>query len=269
MDRIIKLFQNKKTRKTILIWTVIIIITALYAHFNEGSENQALWGDFNQTQTETQSTQENTKPAAETTQREETAQNSNTQSNKKLFGEIPEYKDGDITYVIDNNNPGFTKKEKERLSINGYEYYSSLDNLGRCGYAEACVGPETKPEDDRKSISQVHPSGWHSGMGYERCHLIAFCLTGENANDHNLVTGTYTMNHKGMLPIEIEVSNYVEDTGHHVMYQVTPYFKDNELVCRGVQIRAQSIEDNKIRYNVFCYNGEQGQKINYKTGMVY
>lgn len=183
------------------------------------------------------------------------------------LGEIPEY-DGNLYVEVNNNEPTFTDEDKERLGHEGYEYYSALDSLGRCGYAEANISFMTMPiDEERESISSVHPSGWQKNMKWERCHLIGWQLTGENANDHNLVTGCYTLNHKAMLPFENEVAEYAKNGGH-VMYRVTPIFDGNELICRGVHMMAQSVEDDSISFNVYCFNNEPGKTIDYMTGVV-
>lgn len=183
------------------------------------------------------------------------------------IGDIPEYT-GAIVIDINGGDPGFTEGDTEILSTAGYEYYSALDELGRCGYCEACVGPETQPEgEDRGEIWEVHPSGWRSGQGWERCHLIAWALTGENANDHNLVTGTHSMNVDGMLPYEIKVAE-AADQGKHIMYRVTPIYKGVELVPRGVHMMAKTVEDGSVSFNIFVYNVEDGKIIDYMTGYV-
>lgn len=179
---------------------------------------------------------------------------------------IPEYT-GKPYVEINGNKPDFTEDEEAALSIPGYEYYSALDTLGRCGYCEACVGQETMPEDDRGDIWMVHPSGWRSGQGWERCHLVGFQLTGENANDHNLITGTHSFNVDGMLPFENEVASAAWE-GKHVMYRVTPVYKDYELVPRGVRMTAKTVEDDSVEFNVFVFNVEPGKKIDYVTGYV-
>lgn len=156
----------------------------------------------------------------------------------------------------------------------GYEFYSELDSLGRCGYTLALVGPETMPTEERGAIGHIRPSGWHTvkypevipdNYLYNRCHLIAFCLAGENDNERNLVTGTRQMN-LAMLPYETEVADYVDKTGHHVYYKATPIFTGNNLVCDGVKIEAHSIEDKKINIDVFIENIQDGVVINYATG---
>lgn len=160
----------------------------------------------------------------------------------------------------------------------GYEHYSDLDKLGRCGVAEACLGPETLPArgEERESISDVHPSGWHSirydfieGESlYNRSHLIGWALAAENANECNLVTGTRYMNADVMRLYEEEVADYIYDTDNHVLYRSTPVFEGDELVCRGIQVEAYSLEDDGrgIDFSVWCPNVQPGVEIDYVTG---
>lgn len=184
--------------------------------------------------------------------------------------EIPEYS-GEPYSIINNNIPFFTETTTEC-----FEEYPELDSLGRCGAAYACVGIDTMPTEERESISEVKPSGWHNkpydfvdgGYVYNRCHLIGFQLTGENANERNLVTGTRYMNVKEMLPFENEVADYIASTGNHVMYRVTPVFEGDNLVCSGVLMEAYSVEDDGagVQFCVFCFNVQPGVSIDYKTG---
>ena len=182
--------------------------------------------------------------------------------------------DGTSAYaVIDRNQPSFTEKE---YTTDSYEYYSELDSLGRCGVAEACVGVDLMPTEERESISKVKPTGWvqhqydfvDGGNLYNRCHLIGFQLTGENANEKNLITGTRYMNVEGMLPFENQVADYVASTGNHVLYRVTPAFAGTELVARGVEMEAYSVEDQGrgVCFHVYCYNVQPGVEIDYATG---
>lgn len=159
----------------------------------------------------------------------------------------------------------------------GYESYSS-DSLGRCTTAEALVGVETMPTDDREDISNVEPTGWNNkrydsdlvdgGWVYNRCHLIGYQLTGENDNEENLITGTRYLNIEGMLPFENDVAEYVKDTGNHVKYKVTPVYSGSNLVVSGVIMEAESVEDNGkgIDFDVYCYNVQPGISIDYATG---
>lgn len=186
--------------------------------------------------------------------------------------QVPGYS-GTAYVELEGNVPDFSK---ETDIANGTEQYSTLDLLGRCGEAFAKVGPETMPTEERGAIGQVKPSGWHlvkydcvdGKYLYNRCHLIGYQLTGENANECNLITGTRYLNVVGMLPFENQVADYVEETGNHVLYRVTPIFKDTELVARGVQMEAWSLEDEGagVCFNVYAYNVQPGVEINYATG---
>lgn len=175
--------------------------------------------------------------------------------------------------VIDDGTAKFTKQD---LTTDSYEFYSQQDYLGRCGYAMACIGQDIMPTEERGSIGQVKPSGWQTVKYdfvdgkylYNRCHLIGYQLTGENANVRNLITGTRYLNVEGMLPFENMVADYVKETGNHVLYRVTPIYNGQELVARGVQMEAYSVEDNGegISFNVYCYNNQPGVTIDYATG---
>lgn len=190
----------------------------------------------------------------------------------ELLGEIPEFSSS--PYVeLNGNAPSFTQEE---ITAESYEYYSELDNLGRCGVAEACIGRDIMPTEDRGAIGQVKPSGWQTVKYdcvdgkylYNRCHLIGYQLTGENANERNLITGTRYLNIDGMLEFENMVAEYVKDTGNHVMYRVTPVYDGDNLVASGVQMEGYSVEDKGkgISFNVYCYNAQPGVDIDYKTG---
>lgn len=176
--------------------------------------------------------------------------------------------------TLNGNIPEFTEDD---LTTEAFETYSELDELGRCGVAYANVGQELMPTEDRESISEVTPSGWinkdygnlvDGGYLYNRCHLIGFQLTGENANERNLITGTRYMNIEGMLPFENMVADYVDETGNHVLYRVTPVYEGDDLVATGVQMEGYSVEDNGegICYNIFAYNAQPGIAIDYATG---
>lgn len=177
--------------------------------------------------------------------------------------------------VVNNNQPNFTAAE---LTTIGYESYSDLDALGRCGVALASCGKEIMPgaNEERGSISSIKPTGWiqakykgiSGGYLWNRCHLIGWQLSAENANRRNLITGTRYMNVDGMLPFENMVADYIRETDNHVAYRATPIFEGNNLVCSGVQIEAYSIEDDGdgICFNVYCYNVQPGITINYATG---
>ena len=185
---------------------------------------------------------------------------------------IPNYF-GEPFVPIYDNVPTFTEKD---MTTNSYEFYSDLDSLGRCGVTEACVGRDLMPTEKRESISSVKPTGWIQAQYdfvdgkslYNRCHLIGFQLTGENANNKNLITGTRYMNVDGMLPFENMVADYVKETDGHVLYRVTPSFVGDELVARGVFMEGLSVEDKgeSVCFYVYVYNVQPGVGINYATG---
>lgn len=188
------------------------------------------------------------------------------------ISDIPEYS-GSPYVEVSGNVPAFTEADLSSPA----ETYAPLDSLGRCGSAMAIVSRETMPTGERGSIGMVKPSGWHTVRYddlisdrylYNRCHLIGYQLTAENANERNLITGTRYLNVEGMLPFENEVADYVEATGNRVLYRVTPVFVGDELVARGVQMEAKSVEDGGagVSFNVFCHNVQPGIQIDYQTG---
>ena len=193
-------------------------------------------------------------------------------SAQATIADIPAYT-GALCIDINHGMPGFTAQDEARGT---FMQFSDLDFEGRCGTAFARIGPDTVSNEKRGDISQVHPSGWvqrkysfvDDGMLYNRSHLIAHQLCGENANEKNLITGTRTFNAVGMLYYEELVGDYVRSTGNHVLYRVTPLFAANDLVARGVQMEAKSLEDNgeAVQFNVFVYNVEPGVAIDYVTG---
>lgn len=186
--------------------------------------------------------------------------------------DIPEY-NGKSYITINNNKPNFESKDKTTKS---FEKYSNLDSLNRCGVAYANVSKKTMPTEKRGRIGMIKPSGWHTikynnvdgKYLYNRCHLIGYQLTGENANEKNLITCTRYMNTVGMLEFENKVADYVKETNNHVLYRVTPIFKENNLLASGAQMEAYSVEDNGkgISFNVYVYNVQEGITIDYKNG---
>lgn len=186
--------------------------------------------------------------------------------------DIPEFR-GDPYIIINDNVPGFTDTD---LTTTSFETYSDLDRLGRCGTAYANIGVDLMPTEKRESISKVKPSGWQTVKYdsvdgkylYNRCHLIGYQLTAENANQKNLITGTRYMNVNGMLPFENMVADYIKETEQHVLYRVTPIYDGDDLVARGVQMEAISVEDQgeSILFNVFVYNNQPGITIDYSNG---
>ena len=192
------------------------------------------------------------------------------QTESVSLDQIPEYS-GSPYVEINRNVPSFSD---EKSAGPAYEFYSELDSLGRCGYSESKITPELMPDEERGAIGMVKPTGWHTVKYenvdgrylYNRCHLIGYQLTGENANRKNLITGTRYLNVTGMLPFENEVADYVHSTGNPCMYRVTPFFKGDELVARGVEMEAESVKDQKISFHVFVYNIQPGIEIDYTTG---
>ena len=186
--------------------------------------------------------------------------------------DVPAYS-GDPWVALEDNVPAFTQDD---YTTAAFETYSPLDLLGRCGVAYACVGQEIMPTEERGAIGQIKPSGWHLAKYdivdgkylYNRCHLIGYQLSGENANEENLITGTRYLNVVGMLPFENQVDDYVEDTGNHVLYRVTPIFQGTELVARGVEMEGWSVEDRGegVCFHVYAYNVQPGVVIDYATG---
>lgn len=185
---------------------------------------------------------------------------------------IPAY-DGKAYVAVNNNEPFFTDSD---MTTTAFENYSDLDSLGRCGVAYANICRDIMPTEERGKIGMIKPSGWHTVKYdvikdrylYNRCHLIGYQLAGENANPKNLITGTRYLNVEGMLPFENLVADYVNNTGNHVLYRVTPMFSGSNLVANGVLIEAKSVEDNGggILFNVYCYNVQPGVGINYENG---
>ena len=198
--------------------------------------------------------------------------NTSSQAKPSNTDNIPAYSNK-TNVVLNSNKPSFAN---DMLVTKSYESYSSLDALGRCLVAVACIGKDIMPTEDRGSIGQVKPSGWQTVKYdivdgkylYNRCHLIGYQLTGENANTKNLITGTRYLNVEGMLPFENMVADYIKETGNHVIYRVTPIFKGNNLVASGVQMEGYSVEDSGdgICFNVYCYNVQPGIEIDYATG---
>lgn len=189
---------------------------------------------------------------------------------RKAIANIPEYS-GSPNIIINNNKPFFSKED---LTCNSYEKYSNLDNLGRCGVVISCIGKDIMPTKPREPIGSIKPSGWYTkkyngiegNYLYNRSHLIGHQLTGEDANEKNLITGTRYLNTKGMSKTENDVAEYIRRTNHHVLYRVEPIFEGNNLLASGVLIEAKSIEDNEININIYCYNVQHGIIIDYATG---
>lgn len=191
---------------------------------------------------------------------------------ENLLENVPPYTNSPCVYV-NGNQPRFSVDE---ISDKSYEYYSALDNMGRCSVCIASIGRDIMPTGEREKIGYVKPTGWHSVKYdnvdgkylYNRCHLIGYQLTAENANEENLITGTRYMNVEGMLPFENMVADYIKKTGNNVMYRATPVFEGDNMLASGVLLEAYSVEDKGkgISFCVYCYNVQPGINIDYKTG---
>lgn len=259
--------MRKKQKQLLVIFSMMI--TLLFSGC--GTTNTAING----TDTSKISTESNdTKNTEEITSNEELTDKNEEQSTSSFdLGSIPEYTGTPYT-VIHDNVPYFTGEELSETD--SFESYSDLDDLGRCGVAYANVGQDLMPTEKRGAIGSVKPTGWHTVKYdcvdgkylYNRCHLIGYQLTAENANEKNLVTGTRYLNVDGMLPFENMAADYVKETGNHVLYRVTPEFNGNELVCRGVLMEAESVEDKGegVKFCVYVYNVQPGVTIDYATG---
>ena len=196
----------------------------------------------------------------------------NKEDEKDLFtlAMVPEYSSN--AYVDINDDVPFFSEEE--LTEENFQEYWPLDELGRCTGAFACIGPESLPTGARENASMFEPTGWQSvkydsidgGYLYNRCHLIGYQLTGQSANERNLITGTRYMNVEGMLPFENSVQMYVEGTGNHVLYRVRPYYNGDDLLATGVLMEAKSLEDPLVQFCAFCYNVQPGIEIDYATG---
>ena len=262
-------------KRAILIASVLLAICLLFSGCGIDSSNPQGTGPSQITSsTSSPDSFENSESSNISTPSDNKDNTHQTQSDSKpvSLDSIPAYS-GKAYVYINNGNPGFSDSD---LKTKSYEYYSPRDRLGRCGVVHACIGQDIMPTEDRGSIGMVKPTGWHTVKYdcvdgkylYNRCHLIGFQLTGENANEENLITGTRYMNVTGMLPFENMVADYVKETGNHVMYRVTPLFKGNNLLAHGVQMEAYSVEDggDGICFNVFVYNVQPQITIDYATG---
>ena len=234
----------------------------------ESSDAKAITDELDQSELQDQ---DDTAQSSDATQVSNAEQVSSTSAS---LDAIPAY-EGYAFVEINNNQPFFTDADKQRTDA--FENYSELDSLGRCGVAYANICKELQPTEPRGKIGMVKPSGWHTvkyndiidgNYLYNRCHLIGFQLAGENANPKNLITGTRYLNVVGMLPFENAVDDYVDTTGNHVLYRVTPMFSGDELVARGVLMEAYSVEDQGagIQFCYYVYNIQPGIGIDYQTG---
>ena len=250
-------------QKILSLLLVIILVLSFGACKKDEPVQQTTDGSSASTASQPSSSQELQQTTTQVSHTAETLSENN----------LPEYA-GKPYQIVNGNEPAFTDQLKS--SAKAFENYTKLDSLKRCGAALACLGKETMPTEKRGSISSVKPSGWKSytydfvdgGSLYNRCHLIGFQLSAENANERNLITGTRYMNTQGMLPFENMTADYIKETDYHVLYRVTPIFVGSELVARGVQMEAYSVEDegDGVCFNVYCFNVQPGVEINYKTG---
>lgn len=252
--------SNNKTK--IILFLIIICLSFIWTAIEEkDSKNSQIVIESNNQQSETILSNEN-----------ETSTKSQEVNQNFTLDNIPKYS-GEPYVVVNNNKPFFADSV---LTTKSYEQYSELDDLGRCGVVIASIGKDLMPTEEREYIGSVKPTGWQVSKYdwvdgkylYNRCHLIGFQLSGENANNKNLITGTRYMNVQGMLPFENMIADYVKETGKHVLYRVTPIFEGKNLVASGVLMEAKSVEDNGegIEFNVYCYNVQPGVEIDYATG---
>lgn len=275
--------KNNKLKSILLMLLLSIMLTITACGESEpttdnnSSENNIstqMTATTNDTSDESSTlTEQQTITKEEATTEIETTEKVEVSTDKNItLADIPQYL-GNPYVAINNNVPYFKDAELSTISS---EFYSELDSLERCGVTYACIGKDIMPTEERGNIGQVKPTGWHTikydivdgKYLYNRCHLIGYQLTGENANTKNLITGTRSMNVDGMLPFENMVADYVKETGNHVMYRVTPMFDGNNLLASGVLMEAKSVEDNGdgILFCVFVYNVQDGVIIDYATG---
>lgn len=270
--------RSKKLRLGLVELITILFMIGGYAAWNssaKGSTEPSIKRLAKKKKSTTTSTTANDTEGVpvKTEKSQETA--STTQVDTVDLATIPEF-DGETTFVTINGGvPNFPDEDK---TSKAFKYFSPLDNLGRVGVSYANLGRETMPAkgEKRGKIGQVKPSGWHTFKFdfvdgkylYNRSHMIGWQLSGENANDKNLATGTRFFNVNGMLPFENLVADYIKNTGNHVLYRVTPVFVGDELVMRGLQMEGYSVEDDGagVSFNVYVYNAQPGVTIDYATG---
>ena len=256
----------KKLKSIFIVFMCLVAFSACgHKHSNTPNNNQTK--SISDESTET--TKVSSAQISEQTNNDVSVEQSQTTFDLK---DIPQYS-GDIYTTINNNIPYFTGND---YSTESFEHYSDLDSLGRCGVAYANIGIDIMPTAERGPIGQIKPSGWKTVKYdivdgkylYNRCHLIGYQLSGENANEKNLITGTRYLNVQGMLPFENKVANYVKETNNHVLYRVTPIYDGNNLLASGVLMEAKSVEDNGrgICFNAYVYNVQPGIAIDYTDG---
>lgn len=268
--------KRKRTAGSILALLIICVAMLAQGRTTDGIESNGQAAGAEQTQLNQVQLDESLSDETKMSDEISSDQIETTADELIELDRIPEYA-GDPYVVINGNMPFFT--EEEKTSTVTFEQYSELDELGRCGVAYANVSRELQPEEERGEIGMIRPTGWvqkkYEGIVdstppylYNRCHLIAYCLTGQNANEKNLITGTRYLNVKGMLPFEEKVAAYLNREDHHVLYRVTPIYEENNLLASGVLMEAWSVEDQGegICFCVYCYNVQPGIEIDYATG---
>ena len=274
-------------KKILALLLAVMMVLSLAACGNDATTETKPNTDISTTAPSTESTPDATEPSgsdsttpptdATDPSTDTTVQDPNTITVENLNHTL--FNGTDAYIIVNNGVPFFTEAEKVTKS---FEKYAELDALGRCGVTYACVGKDLMPTEDRESISSVYPSGWkYNGKSnnnqyefvdgkylYNRCHLIGFQLTGENANEKNLITGTRFLNINGMLTFENMIADAVREDGLHVLYRVTPIYKGNNLVAEGVLMEGYSVEDNgdTIQFCMFAFNVQPGVEIDYETG---
>lgn len=254
--------SSRKKKQPPLLVVLVVLVIVIISRINAQNEDSSY--------------ENNTNGEKGTIEREYVSKNHETQMSLATMAatleEVPEYEEEPYV-VINDNEPYF---EEDDYTTEPFEYYSELDDLGRCQVTYANICEETMPTEERQQIGSVKPTGWQTikydnvdgKYLYNRCHLIGFQLAGENANEKNLITGTRYLNVQGMLPFENMVHDYVKETDHHVLYRVTPIFEGDNLIASGVLIEAYSVEDEGegICFNVYCYNVQPDIEIDYATG---
>lgn len=250
---------NQKNLSKLLVTLFVLIIIGIIGYFNPNLQSLILG---------------NTNNSTNDTSINVSTKNDVSYESSFDLSSIPEFKDEPYV-ILNDNKPNFDESD---LTTESFEKYSDLDKLGRCGVAYANISLDTMPDEneERGNISSVEPTGWvnkkydsvDGGYLYNRCHLIGYQLSAENANEKNLITGTRYMNTEGMLPFENQIADYVKETRNHVLYRVTPIFEGDNLVASGVELEAMSVEDDGegICFNVYCYNNQPGITIDYSTG---
>lgn len=268
--------MRKQSKATKFVATLLFLIICSLAPIDimqsDAPSNDGYKTEQKQETKKEDSKTESSKETAVEASTTETPKNSVTGPSTLSLNDIPEWTEGSNGYITVNDNvPNFTEDQITNVS---YEIYSDLDSLGRVGVAEACLGRDLMPTSERGDISSVHPSGWYSlksqlktvGQYANRGHLIAFSLAGENANEKNLASMTAYCNQKVFTEFEEKVRDYIYQTNNHVMYRVTPFYEGNDVIAKGFEIEACSVEDggDGIMFNVYCYNVQPKLVIDYR-----